>query len=240
MENSNIGQGAPESVVNSRPTLESKPASSWGNICVSYNKDDLKQAARLLLKDYEVLKCSVGYKYDIVTVLQQILSNAAQDVHKEMTIAFENKDLKEFGNKAKEFLNVADLMEKVTGSNKYYMLGSWVKKARHLAENTEDFSKMLYELNAKSLITTWGSYNQCETGGLRDYSNRQWSGLISTFYKPRWELWINERIKELNGEKFEEKTYWFEWEWNWVRNCNLYSCKPSEINLCETALKIID
>lgn len=56
---------------------------------------------------------------------------------------------------------------------------------------------MLYELNAKSLITTWGSYNQSETGGLHDYSNRQWSGLIGDFYKPRWELWVDERKKEL-------------------------------------------
>ncbi len=238
-EHNNKGQGAAESIVNARPSLELKPASSWGNICISYDKEDLKQAARLLLNDYELLKNSKGYKYDLVTVLQQILSNTAQDVHKQMADAFVNKDLKAFKNKSKEFLNIADLMEKITGSNEYYLLGSWVNRAKCLAENTDDFSKMLYEVNAKSLITTWGSYNQCETGGLKDYSNRQWSGLISDYYKPRWEHWINERIKELSGEDFEEKTDWFAFEWNWVRENRNYGDVPENENLLLLSKEII-
>lgn len=51
----------------------------------------------------------------------------------------------------------------------------------------------------------------------KDTINRQWSGLIRNFYKPRWERWIEARKKELKGEKFEQNTDWFEWEWKW--NC---------------------
>ena len=50
------GQGAPEAIINSRPSLESRPASSWGNSKIAYNKSDLKKAARLLLFDYEKFK----------------------------------------------------------------------------------------------------------------------------------------------------------------------------------------
>lgn len=225
------GQGAAESVVNARPSLKVRAGSGWGNIAVNYDKNELKKAAELLLRDYESLKNAKGYIYDLVSVLQQILSNAAKDLQAEMIRAFESKNLKEFENNAEKFLKIADLMESVTARNEYYLLGSWINKARRLAENTDDFSKMLYEINAKALVTTWGSYNQSEIAWLSDYSNRQWSGLISDYYKPRWEHWINERIKELKGEKSEEKTDWFISEWAWVRDKKDYPYTPKNTDL---------
>lgn len=238
-ELNNLGQGAPESVVNARPTFELKPASSWGNAIISYDKNKLKEAAKLLLEDYELLKMSDGYKYDLITVLQQILSNTAQDIQKQMADAFKNRDLKVFENKAQEFLNIADLMDQVLSGSEYYLLGRWVEQAKNLAVNCDDFTKKLYELNAKSLITTWGSYNQCETGGLHDYSNRQWSGLIKDFYKVRWECWLKERINELKGEPFEDKIDWFSFEWKWVRNNKLFNAKPAAIDILELSRYII-
>jgi len=233
------GQGAPESIVNARPSLESRPASSWGNAVIGYDKADLKRVAELLLKDYELLKGSQGYIYDLISILQQILSNTAQDVHLEMVDAYNNKNSAEFKMKSAEFLKLADLMDKVLSGSEYYLLGRWVEQAKALVQNADDFTKMLYELNAKSLITTWGSYKQCEIGGLRDYSNRQWSGLVGDFYKPRWERWITNRINELEGKLYEEKTDWFSWEWRWVRNSKLYSAEPANIDILELSRHII-
>jgi len=109
--------------------------------------------------------------------------------------------------------------------------------------NDEDYysneNSNAYKLNAKSLITTWGSFNQCETGGLHDYSNRQWSGLIGDFYKPRWERWINNRKKELKNESFEEKIDWFYWEWSWVRQDTEYDCTPKELDLIAISKEIL-
>lgn len=238
-EFNNLGQGAPESIVNSRPTLVSKPASSWGNAVICYDKKELIKAAKLLAKDYDLLKDSMGYKYDLTSVLQQVLSNKAQDVHLEMAEAFNNKDLYAFKQKAKEFLNIADLMDDVLSGNQYYLLGRFVEQAKALARNTDDFTKKIYEQNAKTLITTWGAYNQCEIGGIRDYSNRQWSGLIKDFYKPRWERWINDRIKELEGKAFEEKISWFPWEWKWARSNKIYSTDPQKIDLLRYAEMIL-
>ena len=234
-----VGQGAPESIVNARPILISRPASSWGNSTIGYDKADLKKVAELLLSDYEVMKESMGYKYDLITVLQQILSNTAQDVHLEMVAAYENKDLAFFKTKASEFLSIADSMEKVLSGNEYYLLGRWTEQAKALANSADDFTKMLFELNAKSLITTWGSYNQCEKGGLRDYSNRQWSGLVGDFYKPRWERWIKERINELEGKPYAEKINWFISDWQWARGNKSYETKPQDLDLKALAKEIL-
>ena len=233
-----LGQGAPESIVNARPTLESRSASSWGNHIICYQKEQLKEVAKLLLSDYEAYKDSDGYKYDIITVLEQILSNTAQDVHIQMVEAYKNKNSSTFGQKAKEFLEIADLMDAVSGMCKYYRLDRWVNQAKALAKNADEFTRKLYEMNAKMLVTTWGSYKQSEVGGLHDYSNRQWAGLIKGFYKKRWELWISERIKELAGKPFNERIDWFYYEWNWVREATAFE-KDEIVDIKTLAEKII-
>ena len=94
-------------------------------------------------------------------------------------------------------------------------------------------TKELYELNARSLITTWGSYDQAISGGLIDYSNRQWAGLTNDYYKMRWEKWITERKKELAGESYTNYSAqdWFEMEWAWARGTNKYSGTPNGLDL---------
>ncbi len=212
-----LGQGAPECVINARPSLEVKSASSWGNSVICYEYDELKKAAALLTEDYEKLKQSEGYMYDLTTIRLQILSNEALECYKNLVNAYYAKNVKQFEAYGREFLAIADKMEDAASGNYYYQLGRWLTNAKKLGENADDYSKCLYEFNARSLITTWGSYNQSEIGGLHDYSNRQWSGLIKDFYKPRWERWIANCIKMLNGEEIEDIN-WFEIEWQWVRS----------------------
>ena len=106
--------------------------------------------------------------------------------------------------------------------------------------SADDFTKELYEFNAKALVTTWGSYNQAESGGLKDYSNRQWSGLIGDFYKPRWERWITARSNELNGKSYENNINWFQWEWEWVRSNTEYTTKATPADLKTLGLEIVE
>ncbi len=234
----NRGQGAPESIVNARPALSINAASTWGNAIVGYDKELLEEAAELLLRDYDVLKHSEGYMYDVANILQQVLSNSAQEYQKKMASAFNAKNLDKFEEYSKVFLDIIDEMEKVTATSEYFLLGRWVEQAKALGKNADDFTKELYEFNAKALVTTWGSYNQAESGGLKDYSNRQWSGLIGDFYKVRWQRWIDARMAELKGESFEKSINWFEWEWSWVRSNKVYTTKatPQDLYVLGTAI----
>lgn len=230
------GQGAPECVINARPSFEIKRASSWGNVAIGYDMQELKKALALLRKDYDILKHSEGYMYDLTTLVMQVLSNEALECQKKLAEAYNNKDIACFESLAETFLSIADKMDFAAGGNEYYLLGRWTEKAKRLAEHTDDFSKHLYEMNAKALITTWGAYNQSEKGGLHDYSNRQWSGLIKDFYKSRWQRWLDNRIKELKNEPFEDDINWFEWEWNWVRSDKAYPAAPQK---ADTAVQTI-
>ena len=186
-----------------------------------------------MLEDYELLKDSAGYQYDVVSVRQQVLSNKAGEYHKKMVLAFYEKREEDFKFYAKEFLAVMDEMESLTGTNAFYCLNRWVEQAQALAVHTDDFTKRLYEWNARALVTTWGSYQQSETGRLHDYSNRQWSGLIGSFYKPRWEMWISDKIMELQGKTCKENRDWFAWEWNWVRSGTTRISKQNSLQLLQ-------
>lgn len=107
-------------------------------------------------------------------------------------------------------------MNAVTAENKYYSFSRYRDSVEKLTNNKDDFTKRIYGMSAKMLITTFGSYLMSECG-LHDYSNRQWSGLIDSFYKPRWEMFFEKCLKELS-DIFTEKIDWFEWKWNKVRN----------------------
>ena len=236
----NLGQGAPESVVNARPALNISAASTWGNAVVSYDKVLLEEAAELLLADYDTLRTSEAYLYDVANVLQQVLSNSAQEYQKKMASAFNSGDLASFQKYSEIFLEIIDYMETVTATSEYFLLGRWVEQAKALGKNADDFTKELYEFNAKALVTTWGSYNQAESGGLKDYSNRQWSGLIGDFYKVRWERWITARINELSGQSYESSINWFQWEWEWVRSNTVYTTEATPADLETLGYEIIE
>lgn len=235
------GEGAPESVVNARPSFEIRSASSWGTAVIGYDKHEFERAVRLLLEDYDVLKQSDGYRFDLADCLKQVLSNTAQEYHHTMVRAYREKNLAVFDDYSKRFFQLIDLTEQVLGTRREFLLGAWLDGARKLAEGTDDFTRDLYEFNARALITTWGAMRQANEGGLRDYSNKQWAGLTHDFYRPRWEKWAALRRAELTGEANDrrgEKAQaedWFRMEWKWVLGRNPYSNEANGMDLKELA-----
>jgi alpha-N-acetylglucosaminidase len=91
-------------------------------------------------------------------------------------------------NLANRFLALLMDQDRLLGTRSELRLGRWLSSARVLgALSTE---KDLYEKNARMLLTTWGDRAQCEHGGLHDYANREWQGLLSSYYYPRWKAFF--------------------------------------------------
>lgn len=224
----NNGEGPACPVFNARPGLDIGSVSCCDSTTIKYDKKELEKAAELLLKDYDKFKDSEGYQYDVTTVLLQVLANTAQEYQQEMSGAFRNDDLEGFEKASETFLAIMDEVDTLASSQETMMVGTWINQAKELAENADEFSRELYEFNARSLISTWGSRYQANS--LHDYSNRMWSGLTSDLYKHRWQLWIDERIKELKGEEYKDYD-WFEVEWEWANQTNEYTSVPADIDL---------
>lgn len=235
------GEGAPESVVNARPAFEIRSASSWGTAVIGYDKHEFERAVRLLLEDYDALKQSDGYLFDLADCLKQVLSNTAQEYHHTMVQAYREKNLTVFDDYSARFFQLISLTEQVLGTRREFLLGTWLRGAQKLAEEADDFTRDLYEFNARALITTWGAIRQANEGGLRDYSNKQWAGLTHDFYRPRWEKWIALRRAELTGgqkdrrSEKEQAEDWFHMEWKWVLGRNPYPAEVNGLDLKELA-----
>lgn len=232
------GQGAPESYLNARPATSIGAASTWGNSVIGYDMEKLEKAAELLMEDYDLLKGSDGYLYDLADVLKQVLSNTAQKYHREMIAAMNAGDLAAFTEKSDRFLGLADKVEEVLSTRKEFLLGTWTGQAEDLAQNADDFTKDLYLFNAKAIVTTWGTHANTESGGLKDYSNRQWAGLTKDYYRKRWEMWIEYQKERLAGNS-PQAINWFEFEFEWARDKKKYSAECSGADLWELGQEIL-
>ncbi len=215
------GEGAAESVINARPKLDITKVSEWGNVKVEYDKKLFQRGVELFLKEYEELKEVKGYLYDAIDLKRQIIANEEEELLKDMTEAFQNGEKQKFEDIAEKFLKNIDLQEENLAKCEDFSLAKWLEQADKITKDMDDFSKDLFQINARALITTWYSKKASEGGKLHDYANRQWAGLTGQFYKKRWEMWIENMREILSGNQKEEVEF-YDWEWNWVIQINRY------------------
>lgn len=80
--------------------------------------EELEKAAELLLEDYDTLKKSDGYLYDLADILKQVLSNSSQKYHREMVSAYRSGDIAKFNEASDQFLSLIDKVEEVSEPEK--------------------------------------------------------------------------------------------------------------------------
>ena len=77
-----------------------------------------------------------------------------------------------------------------------FSLNDWIRDAR--AWGKTEAEKDYFEMNARTIITVWG-----DTYHLSDYANRDWDGLVETFYKVRWKMFFDAVLAAYDaGEPF--------------------------------------
>lgn len=214
-----IRDGA-ESIIVSRPTFEGYRR--WARTKLNYAPEDLLPAWDLFVKAIPECKTSDGFQYDIVDITRQILANYALPVQQQIMLAYKNNDKDKFEQYSAEFLSLIDDLDRLLATRKDFLLGPWINDARSWGQTPEE--KALYEQNARNLITLWGNADN----RLHEYSNRQWSGLLSDFYRPRWDQFFI--YVRANWEQFDQNTFDEEikqWEWQWVQEQKIFPVNPS-------------
>ncbi len=212
-----IRDGA-ESIITGRPTFDS--TTIWTRTRLNYPPAELLPAWDLLTESAKQGVNSDGFRYDLVDVSRQVLANYALVVQKQWKTAYEKKDKAAFARYSNDFLELITDLDRLLASRKDFMLGPWLKDARSWGTNAGE--KALYEQNARDLITLWGDAES----PLHEYSNRQWSGLLNDFYKPRWEQFFQvitqamETNQNPDLKSFDKKIK--AWEWQWVQKQNSF------------------
>ncbi|MBS1565838.1 MAG: alpha-N-acetylglucosaminidase [Bacteroidetes bacterium] len=206
-----IRDGA-ESIITGRPTFDS--ATQWTRTRLNYHPADLLPAWDAITSCSNTCGSSDGYRYDLVDITRQVLANYAQVLQQSAATAYSNNNKADFTLYSKAFLALIDDLDRLLATRRDFLLGPWLASARRCGITPAE--KALYERNARDLITLWGDANS----PLHEYSCRQWSGLLSDFYKPRWEKFFAAATlalqtgKELDTKAFEKNIR--DWEWKWV------------------------
>ena len=243
-------QGPVEDVWAARPNLDANPASFWGktlstplddqsgmtpgNIYIVARRQMLIDAVYKLLAQKDALALVSGsiyesnYNYDIVEFGSAVMADYAHDLLLGIKAAKEAGDANLYEDRKKAFLQLILDMDAFKGTNLNFRLGKWTEGARAAAAEVDNTTATAdwYEFdNARTLITTWGDYNQSNYGGLRDYSYRSWQGLLKDYYYPRWEYYFKNGCTHPGGDV--NNYFYFEWNWAHGMECSVGQTEKS-------------
>ena len=173
----------------------------------------------------------------MVDVTRQVLANHASVLQQKVASRYEAKDIDGFRKASEEFLGLIDDLDRLLGTREEFLLGRWLEDARELGETQQESD--LYEHNARNQITLWGN-KDCR---IRDYACKHWNGMMSGFYRPRWERFFDACLTamsagmELDYDAFVEDSK--DWEWQWTLGKEEYMDEPEGDEIVE-CMKIWD
>ncbi len=213
-----------------RPT----PEFSQGSFVRSklfYNPADIRHALKLLLEASDEIGNSDGYKYDIVDLTRQCMSDLSVKMHREMGEAYKEGNYVEYNRISTKWLSAILDLDSLLSTRSEFLLGNWLKQAKQRAKDKSE--SKLYEWNARNLITLWGPRNS----PLHDYAQKQWAGMMKDFYYPRWAMLIKQVKKCLrSGTKFDADEFNSNvsaFEERWTHQVNNYTTKPAGSSIIE-------
>lgn len=203
-------QGPHEAIVCGRPALQIDRVSSWGFADIFYDTNMTAAAVYSLL---DAALEGQNYSFDLTDLARQALTDYSKSLLAGLKEASDEGDTGLFNLRRDAFLQLILDLDELLNTNSEFMLGHWTERARHMADEvsgTTDADRDWLELNnARTLISTWGP--EGPAGSLRDYSYREWGGIMKDFYYQRWKIWFDNGMKAPSGG-------WFNWEWNWAHS----------------------
>ncbi|MEV6203467.1 alpha-N-acetylglucosaminidase [Streptomyces sp. NPDC051771] len=212
-----------DSLFTARPSLTVRTSASWGPKSMRYDAATVERALTELLQVAPELRTTDAYRFDLVDTARQALTNRSRVLLPRIKAAYEAKDLAAFRARAAEWRASMTLLDAVLATDRRFLLGPWLEDARSWARSDQE--RAVLEFDARSLITTWGHRAGSEAG-LHDYANREWSGLVSGFYAPRWSAYLDSLETALVTGQAPAAIDWFAWENAWNLRRDSYPMTP--------------
>ncbi|QPG98893.1 hypothetical protein C2857_000298 [Epichloe festucae Fl1] len=136
------------------------------------------------------------FQLDLVDITRQVLSNAFDFRYNDLIQAYQCRisksielrssssscDVKATGRK---LLNLLSTLDYVLSADAHFALDVWTGGAQHWGARSGN--QDLFAFNARSQITVW----QVDASDLNDYAAKAWSGLVGSYYKGRWSIFVD-------------------------------------------------
>ncbi|ADD44680.1 alpha-N-acetylglucosaminidase [Stackebrandtia nassauensis] len=216
--------GGAESLLCAMPSLDADRASMNGPHSLPYPAEALEVAWRDLLAAREALGGADTFRFDLVDVTRQVISNRARPLLPLLRTAYAMKELDRFIALSHSFIDLFELLDPVLATREEFLVGRWLADARALAADEDEADAL--EFDARTIITTWGDSPE-SSATLIDYANHEWAGLIADYYRPRWEKYLKSLETELREGKPAEPIDFYADAAAWARSHDTYPTEPS-------------
>jgi len=196
-------------------------------------REAVGQVWKLLLDAAPELGGLEAYRFDLIHVGRQFLADLGMAWKQEMQDAVAAKDAAAFARVAAQLRGLFTDLAALLAGHPEFRLGTWVASAEAWGRDPEE--QALLRRGALRQLTLWADGSEPpDIYGviLRDYAHKEWAGLVSEFYLPRWEAWFAFAGKALAaGEAPDEAAYRQEsivWERRWIEEGQVADPAPGD------------
>jgi len=208
--------GPPTSVVISRPTLGDGlaprvPLNLAAPLQTAAEAGELAKGWAVLVAAAEE-DTTPGLDRDVVEVGLDVLARRAALLQQSAVAAYDDSDRDALLRTEAAFEATLLAMDGLADAHPDFRLSTWTERARAWGDSEARADRL--EEDAKRLLTCW-----VEPGHvLEDYAGRHWSGLVASYYLPRWRLWwevllSSGGVDDLDVERFEHDLQELEAQW---------------------------
>ncbi|MBT2383125.1 alpha-N-acetylglucosaminidase [Streptomyces sp. ISL-11] len=208
-----------------RPDLAVSHAASWSPRHLRYDAKEFDRALTELLAVAPGLRRGPAYRYDLLDVTRQAVSNRSRLLLPRVKAAYDAGDRDRFTTLTRQWFDWMTLLEQAVATDEHHLLGRWIADARAWGTTPAERDRLAHD--AVSLLTTWGPRASADTGKLRDYANREWSGLIGGLYRLRWKTYFTELTTALTTHRKPKPIDWYALEDHWTRTHPAYATRPT-------------
>lgn len=208
-----------------RPDLAAKTAAAWSPEQLRYDPEEFAEALPALLAVHPALRGSSAYRYDLLDVTRQTLSHRSRQLLPRIKEAYDSADRDRFRALTREWFRWMRLLERTVATDARHLLGAWSAEARGWGRTREERDRLAHD--AETLLTVWGPRTAADEGGLRDYANREWAGLVGGLYTLRWRTYFDGLDTALAHGGTPEPVDWYALEEDWLRDHPPYAVRPT-------------
>lgn len=122
---------------------------------------------------------------DIVDVLTHLVAQRARATIHAAAAAARAGQIDQVTHQGSLLATALTDVDRLAGSQHDRLLGPWLAQAASWGTGPQERATLLRD--ARRLLTVWAKQGT----GLHDYAGKHWSGLLTGFYLPRWQLWID-------------------------------------------------
>ena len=207
-----------------QPGLTATNAGQYSPQSMRYSASQFARALSALLGVASSLRDSSAYRYDLVDVARQVLSNESRALLPQISDAYQARDEVRFSSLSHHWLNLMRLMDRLLATDPHFLLDPWLEQARSAGADSSE--KALLEYDTRALITEWGNRASSQEG-LHDYANREWQGLVGDFYYQRWQQYFDSLDQALKSGSPPQPIDWYAVDDAWSHQQNSYPTQPS-------------